>query len=162
MWWICVSSFSNLKSSSSSWYGYKWQYIQGYINSRFLFLSLLSISMVLRMTNRYLSLQWRYNDHDSVSNHQPHGCLLNRLFRRRSKKTYIKAPRHWPLCGEFTGEFPARMASYAENVSIWWRHHVFCSAENILWRLTYGIASPSHLIPTCWFLQAKLQSNFTM
>ena len=31
-------------------------------------------------------LQWRHNDHDSVSNHQPHGCLLNRLFRRRSKK----------------------------------------------------------------------------
>ena len=33
------------------------------------------------------SLQWRHNDHDSVSNHQPHGCLLNHLFRRRSKKT---------------------------------------------------------------------------
>ena len=30
-------------------------------------------------------LRWRHNDHDSVSNHQPHGCLLNRLFRRRSK-----------------------------------------------------------------------------
>ena len=24
-----------------------------------------------------------------------------------------------------TGEFPAQMASYAENVSIWWRHHDF-------------------------------------
>ena len=33
------------------------------------------------------SLRWRHNDHDSVSNHQPHGCLFNRLFRRRSKKT---------------------------------------------------------------------------
>ena len=33
------------------------------------------------------SLQWRHNDHDGVSYHQPHGCLLNRLFRRRSKKT---------------------------------------------------------------------------
>ena len=40
-------------------------------------------------------------------------------------KENIKAPRHWPLCGEFTGtgEFPAQMASNAENVSIWWRHH---------------------------------------
>ena len=29
------------------------------------------------------------------------------------------------LCGEFTGtgEFPTQRASYAENVSIWWRHH---------------------------------------
>ena len=37
----------------------------------------------------------------------------------------IKAPRHWLLCGEFTGtgEFPAQGASNAENVSIWWRHH---------------------------------------
>ena len=34
-----------------------------------------------------LALHWRHNDHDGVSNHQPHGCLLNRLFRRRSKKT---------------------------------------------------------------------------
>ena len=33
------------------------------------------------------TLQWRHNDQDSVSNHQPHGCLLNRLFRSRSKKT---------------------------------------------------------------------------
>ena len=38
----------------------------------------------------------------------------------------IKAPRHWPLCGELTkiGEFPALSASNAANVSIWWRHHV--------------------------------------
>ena len=27
------------------------------------------------------------------------------------------------LC-EGTGEFPAQRASNAENVSIWWRHHV--------------------------------------
>ena len=32
-------------------------------------------------------LRWRHNDHAGVSNHQPHGCLLNRLFRRKSKKT---------------------------------------------------------------------------
>ena len=31
------------------------------------------------------SLQWRHNERDGVSNHQPHYCLLNRLLRRRSK-----------------------------------------------------------------------------
>ena len=70
------------------------------------------------------SLHWRYNDHDGVSNHQPNGCLLNRLFRRRSKKT-LKL-RVTGLCvgnSPGTGEFPAQMASNAENVSIWWRHH---------------------------------------
>ena len=32
-------------------------------------------------------LQWHHNQRDAVSNHQPHDCLLNHLFRRRSKKT---------------------------------------------------------------------------
>ena len=32
-------------------------------------------------------LQWPHNERDDVSNHQPHDCLLNHLFRRRSKKT---------------------------------------------------------------------------
>ena len=69
-------------------------------------------------------LQWRHNGHDSVSNHQPYDCLLNRLFRRRSKKT--SKLRVTGLCAgnsPGTGEFPAQMASSAENVSIWWRHH---------------------------------------
>ena len=41
-------------------------------------------------------------------------------------KENIKALRYRPLCGNSpgTGEFPAQMASNAENVSIWWRHHV--------------------------------------
>ena len=70
------------------------------------------------------SLQWRHNGRDSVPNHQPHHCLLNRLFRRRSKKT--SKPRVTGLCAgnsPGTGEFPAQMASNAENVPIWWRHH---------------------------------------
>ena len=68
-----------------------------------------------------MSLQWRQNGHDSVSNHQPHGCLLNRLFRRRSKKT--SKLRVTGLCAgnsPGTSEFPAQMASKvnAENISI--------------------------------------------
>ena len=70
-----------------------------------------------------MALRWRHNDHDGVSNHHPDGCLLNRLFRRRSKK--ISKLRVTGLCvgnSPGTGEFPAQRASYAENVSIWWRH----------------------------------------
>ena len=68
--------------------------------------------------------QWRHNEHDSVSNHQPHDCLPNRLFRRRSMKT--SKLRVTGLCvgnSPGTGEFPTQMASNAESVSIWWRHH---------------------------------------
>ena len=71
------------------------------------------------------TIQWRHNGRGSVSNHQPHDCLLNHLFGRRSKKT-LKL-RVIGLCAgnpSVTGEFPAQMASNAENVSIWWRHHV--------------------------------------
>ena len=67
------------------------------------------------------SLRWRHNDQDGVSNHQPRHCLLNCLFGRRPKKTsMLRVTGLWPG----TGEFPAQMASNAENVSIWWRHHV--------------------------------------
>ena len=56
-------------------------------------------------------LQWRHN-------YQLHKCLLNRLFGN------IKAPRHWPLWGEFTGRcIPRTKACNSENVSIWWHHH---------------------------------------
>ena len=47
------------------------------------------------------SLHWRHNERDSVSNHQPHDCLLSCLFRRKEN---TKALRHWPLCGEFIGD----------------------------------------------------------
>ena len=43
--------------------------------------------LVMKWGSVAFSLQWRHNDHDNVSNHQPRGCLLNCLFRRRSKKT---------------------------------------------------------------------------
>ena len=80
--------------------------------------------------SRVFSLQWRHDGRDSVSNHQPHDCLLNRLIKRTSNKT--SKLRVTGLCAgnsPGTGEFPAQMASNAENVSIWWRHHVssFCS-----------------------------------
>ena len=86
------------------------------------------------------TLQWHHNGRDSVSNHQPHDCLLNRLFRRRSNKT--SQLRVTGLCEGIspeTGEFPAQMTSYAENVFIWWRHH-----GNVLWRHI------SLLLPHCF------------
>ena len=57
-------------------------------------------------------LRWRHNEHDCASNHQPRDCLLNRLFRRRSKKTSklrtlafvrgihrgpVNSPHKWPV-----------------------------------------------------------------
>ena len=76
------------------------------------------------MQAAHVSLQWRHNEHDGVSNHPRHDSLRIRLFKRISKKT--SNLRVTGLCEEnspVTGEFPAQRASNAENVSIWWRHH---------------------------------------
>ena len=61
---------------------------------------------------RYNTLRWRHNGRDSVSNHQPHDCLLNRLLGRRLKKEQssasltfvwgihqgpVNSPHKWPV-----------------------------------------------------------------
>ena len=52
------------------------------------------------------TLRWRHNEHGSVSYNQHHDCLLNRLFRRRWKKTSKlrvtglcagNSPHKWPV-----------------------------------------------------------------
>ena len=95
-----------------------------------------------RKTVAQMTLQWRHNGHDSVSSHQSHDCLLNRLFRRRSKKT--STLRVTGLCAgnsPGTGEFPTQMASNAENVSIWWRHHGYVRFEDLWGTLKTWYAS---------------------
>ena len=64
----------------------------------------------------FVSLRWRHNKHDGVSNHRRHACLL--------------CEGNSPV----TGEFPVPSASNAENVSIlmtssctyrsWWRYDI--------------------------------------
>ena len=69
-------------------------------------------------------LLWRPNERDGVSNYRCLGCLLNRLFRLRSKKT--SKLRVTGLCegnSPVNSEFPAQRASNVENISIWWRNH---------------------------------------
>ena len=71
---------------------------------------------------------WRHNGRDGVSNHQPHDCLLNRLFRCESKKT--SRLHVTGLCAgnsPVTGEFPAQRANNAENALIWRCNHAGCS-----------------------------------
>ena len=61
----------------------------------------------------FRSLQWRHNGRDGVSNHQLHHCMLNRVLRRRFKKTSklrvtglcvrgihrrpVNSPHKWPI-----------------------------------------------------------------
>ena len=78
----------------------------------------------------FASLQWHHNERDDISNHQHLDCLLNRLFKRWSKKT--SKLRVNGLCegnSLVTSEFPTQRASNMEIVSIWLRHHVLAPSE---------------------------------
>ena len=102
---------------------------------------LFDLSSIRLVRSKHTTLRWRPNERDGVSNHQPHDCLLNRLFRPRSKKT--SKLRVAGLCVGISpgaGEFPAQMASKAKNVSIWWRHHGYLQ---------------------CWLLLTKQWSRLT-
>ena len=108
---------------------WRWDFLQLEVNSEY----------------RHMTLQWRHNKRDGVSNHQPHDCLLNRLFRHRSKKT--TKLRITGLCegnSPVTGEFPAQRANNAEIVSIWWRHHETNSTlhdATFLWTVLSAVLS---------------------
>ena len=72
----------------------------------------------------YVALRWRHNGRDWHLK-SPASRLFTQPFIQTQIKENIKALCHWLCAGNSsgTGEFPARMASNAENVSIWWRHH---------------------------------------
>ena len=96
------------------------------------------ISSAYWISNINMSLQGRNNERDGVSNHRRLDCLLSRLFRCRSMKT--SKLRVTGLCAEnspSTGEFPAQMASNAENVSIGWRHHGIASDRTVIGNVPY-------------------------
>ena len=101
------------------------------------------------------SLHWRHNDHDCVSNHQPHGCLLNRLFRRRSKKT-LKLRVSGLCVGNSPG--PVNSPHKGPNVSIWWRHHV----QHFDYTLshTFCIALPARDCKGFWKTVAQSHNAF--
>ena len=133
------------------------------------------------------TLRWRRNGHDVISNHQPHYCLLNNLFRCRSQKT--SKLRVTGLCARNspgTGEFPTQMASNAENVSIWWRHHDVHSSKHTgqkifavykcvqFWYLSHcllgfiyqplakGLLWRANDMNLRWCKETQLQSNITV
>ena len=80
---------------------------------------LIALIWVFGSFSETTTLQWRHNDHNGVLYHQPHNCLLSRLFRHRSKKTsklHVTGvcERNSPVMGEFLSQ----RASNTKNISI--------------------------------------------
>ena len=117
--WVHDDTESNTMDKFIYWHRY---YVGDMAYS--IFISLCFVVFCCGLVMKDFTLEWRHNEHDGISKHQPHECLLNHLFTHRSKKT--SKLQITGLCegnSPVTGEFPAQRASNMENVSIWWRHH---------------------------------------
>ena len=69
------------------------------------------------------ALQWRHDVRHGVSNHQPHDCLLNRLFRRGSKKTsklrVTGLCEGWPVNSPHKGPVTWKMFPFDDVIMFW-------------------------------------------
>ena len=83
-------------------------------------LSLINNSIMQR--GMKLLTQWRHNDHNGVSNRQAYGCLLNRLFRRRSKKTsnlrvaFVRGIHRWAVNAPHKGPVTRKMFPFDDDI----------------------------------------------
>ena len=94
-------------------------------------------------------LQWRPSERDGVSNHRRFDCLLNRLFRRRWKK--IKAPRHWPLWGEFPAQRPSNAEKREINGSLFFLRWSLIPCTNSAFRNDWKCG---HSVYSTWFAKS--------
>ena len=95
--------------------------------------TLLSGLFVTLQCHRLL-LHWRHNEPDGVSNQQPHDCLLNSLFRRRSKKTskfratgLCAGIHRWPVNSPHKGPVTRKMFPFDDVIM--GRAHVFTLSQ---------------------------------
>ena len=80
--------------------------------------------MIMKFTHAYIC-HYNYVTMSTMASQLTSLKIVHSTVIQAQIRDNINAPRHWPLCVEFTGtgEFPTQRASNAENVSIWWRHH---------------------------------------
>ena len=115
-----------------------------------------------RTCTTLMSLQWRHNDLDGVSNHQPHACLLNRLFRRRSKKTSKLCVTglcegNSPVTGEFhKGPVARKMLPFDDVIMtrVWERDY-----DHGWWCGGHVRASRTCTTLMCWAIRWQCNGN---
>ena len=104
--------------------------------------ALLQIENILR-SHAVISLPWRHNERNGISNLRPHDCLSNRLFRRKSKKTSkLRVTGFCEGNSPVTGEFPAqrpvtwKMFQFEDSIMIWRKCTsilIYTEAEHYSW-----------------------------
>ena len=82
-----------------------------------------------------VAIQWRHNERDGVSNHQPHDGLVNRLFRRRSNKAsklrataFVRWIHWWPV--NLPHKWPVTRKMFPFDDVIMWLSELGYSIDN--------------------------------
>ena len=116
------------------------------------------------------SLRWRHNGHDSVSNHQPHHCLLNLYSDENQRKHQSSAWRHqaitWTsvdlpqnkiLWHSFQAPVLSNQISLIHGSMSWCQYYVASKLLPCQWYfgpvITYGEPVPPKSIWTHWPLR---------
>ena len=73
--------------------------------------------------------QWRHNERDRVASQITsltivYSTVYSGVDQRKHQRSALLAFVR-RIHASVTGEFPAQKASNAENISIWWRHHIY-------------------------------------
>ena len=78
-----------------------------------------------------ISLQWRHNERDGVSNHRHLDCLFSRLFRRGSKKhqstawlAFVRGIHRWPVDSPHKGPVTRTLFTFDDVIVLQYRRSV--------------------------------------
>ena len=115
-------------------------------------ISFSAIALIHRVIQRvHTPLQWRHNGRDGVSNHQPHDCLLNRLFRHSGADqrkhqcsvslAFVWGIHRWPVNSPHKGPVTRKMFQPFIRVQI--KESIKAPHHWILWGESTG-GFPSH------------------
>ena len=86
-----------------------------------------------------IALQWRHNERHSISNHRRLDWLLNRLFRRRSKKTsklssaslaFVRGIHRWRLASPHRRPVTRKMFAFDDVIMAWRDNILVCILRN--------------------------------
>ena len=105
-------------------------------------------------------LQWRQNELDGVSNHHPHDCLLNRLFKAQVKRKHqssaplasVRGIYRWPVNSPHKGPVTRKLFPFDDIImlvvaGIAWNLGTPIKCE--VWNIFFFFAKVTHVI-TCY------------
>ena len=90
-----------------------------------------------KLTFFEILLGWRHNEHDGVSNHQPHDCLINRLFKAQTKENqssasldFVRGIHRWPVNSPHKGAVTRKMLPFDNVIML---YHKTPNHKRVCW-----------------------------